>query len=223
MKRRIDAAPELANWTHRDPDDPAIALMQGAAVLGDILSFYQEHYANEAFLRTAAWRQSIAELVRLTGYRLAPGIRGRATFAFEVRGAQPVTLRAGFPVKADLKDVSAPAEFQTLDELIAWPHLGRFNLYRPRQYGLVIGIGQAQLEVATVGGVSSTPYAVRTQPASVVTASMIWSSTSCVERAAATRTTAALFDHRRVQLATLAAHNKGPPSIPGARVRKRAA
>src|SRR5262249_36742117 len=150
--RRIDAAPELAQWTHRDPDDPAIALLQGAALLGDILSFYQEHYANEAFLRTAAWRKSVAELVRLIGYRLAPGISGRATFAFEVRGTRPVTLRAGFPVKADLKDVSAPADFQTLDELIAWPHLGCFTLYRRRQYGVVIGGGQARLELAAVGG-----------------------------------------------------------------------
>lgn len=152
MTRRIDAAPELAAWTHRDADDPAIALMQGAAVLGDILSFYQEHYANEAFLRTAAWRQSVSELVRLTGYRLAPGIGGRATFAFETRGNRPVTLRAGFPVKADLRDVAASAEFQTVDELIAWPHLGRFNLYRPRQYGSVIAGGQAKLEIVTVGG-----------------------------------------------------------------------
>lgn len=152
MTRHIDAAPELAEWTHREPDDPAIALLQGAAVLGDILSFYQEHYANEAYLRTAAWRQSVAELVRLTGYRLAPGIGGRATFAFEVRGTKPVTLRAGFPLKADLRDVTPTAEFQTKEELVAWPHLGRFNLYRQRKYGWVIGGGQARLELACVGG-----------------------------------------------------------------------
>ena len=86
MIRRIDVAPELAAWTHRDSDDPGIALLEGAAIVGDILSFYQEHYANEAFLRTAAWRESVTELVRLTGYRLAPGLGGRATLAFEARG-----------------------------------------------------------------------------------------------------------------------------------------
>ncbi|MGH6689631.1 MAG: hypothetical protein ACREF4_02980, partial [Gammaproteobacteria bacterium] len=53
MTRSIDAAPELTAWTHRDADDPGIALLEGAAILGDILSFYQEHYANEAYLRTA--------------------------------------------------------------------------------------------------------------------------------------------------------------------------
>ena len=108
MTRSIDAATELSAWTHRDADDPGIALVQGAAILGDILSFYQEHYANEAFLRTAAWRESVAELVRLTGYRLAPGIGGRATLAFEARGTTPVTIRQGFPVKAELRDEATP-------------------------------------------------------------------------------------------------------------------
>jgi len=128
MRRSIDAAVPLSAWTHREPDDHAIALLQGAAIVGDILSFYQEHYANEAYLRTAAWRESVADLVRLTGYRLAPGLGGRATFAFELRGTQSVTIREGFPVKADLQDVADPAEFQTEAELIAYPQLGRFNL-----------------------------------------------------------------------------------------------
>lgn len=152
MTRRIDAALPLAAWTHRHPDDPAIALMEGAAILGDILTFYQEHYANEAFLRTASWRESIADLVRLTGYRLAPGIGGRATLAFEARGTRPVTIREGFPVKTDLADVATPADFQTDAELTAWPHLGRFNLFRKRNYDLVIDGNQARFELHSVNG-----------------------------------------------------------------------
>jgi hypothetical protein len=154
MTRIVDAAPELAAWTHRDADDPGVALLQGAAILGDILSFYQEHYANEAYLRTAAWRESVAELVRLTGYRLTPGIGGRATFAFEARGDAPITIREGFAVKADLADLPLPADFQTDAELIAWPHLGRFNLYRPRAYAATIAAGASSFEIASVGGAS---------------------------------------------------------------------
>jgi hypothetical protein len=150
MTRGIDAAPELAAWTHREADDPGIALLQGAAILGDILSFYQEHYANEAYLRTASWRESVAELVRLTGYRLAPGIGGRATLAFEVRGDKPVTLRSGFPIKAELTGQPTPADFQTDDELQAWPHLGRFHLYRPRTYAPTLPIGTTRFELNTV-------------------------------------------------------------------------
>jgi len=152
MKRSIDAAPELAAWTHRDADDPGIALLEGAAILGDILSFYQEHYANEAYLRTAAWRESVAELVRLTGYRLAPGIGGRATLAFEARGDKPVTIREGFPVKAELEDVEAPADFQTDAELIAWPQLGRFSLYRPRAYAPTLAADAISFELTSVDG-----------------------------------------------------------------------
>ena len=156
MTRRIDAAPELAAWTHRDPDDPGIALLQGAAIVGDILSFYQEHYANEAFLRTAAWRESVAELVRLTGYRLAPGIGGRATLAFEARGRSPVTIRDGFPVKLELADMAKPADFQTDAELTAWPHLGRCNLYRARDYGPIIQGGHARFELASSDGATDS-------------------------------------------------------------------
>ncbi len=152
MTRGIDAAPELSAWTHREVDDPGIALLQGAAILGDILTFYQEHYANEAFLRTAAWRESVAELVRLTGYRLAPGIGGRATLAFEARGDQPVSIAAGFAVKADLADAPLPADLQSSADLIVWPALGRFNLYRPRRYASVLAAQATQFELAAVDG-----------------------------------------------------------------------
>ncbi|MGZ5207232.1 MAG: hypothetical protein ACXWCI_20120, partial [Caldimonas sp.] len=60
---QIDADPALAGWTHRLPDDPGIALVEAAAIVGDILALYQETYANEAYLRTAQWRDSVAELV----------------------------------------------------------------------------------------------------------------------------------------------------------------
>lgn len=151
MRRAIDAAEPLAAWTHREADDPAIALLEGAAIVGDILSFYQEHYANEAWLRTAAWRESVAELVRLTGYRLAPGIGGRATLAFELRGTQPVTIRAGFPVKADLADVADAADFQTGAELVAHPQLGRFALYRARVPVSTLAAGTKTIELLAVG------------------------------------------------------------------------
>ena len=50
LLHQVNQTPKLKNWTHRTPDDPAIALLEGASILGDILTFYQETYANEAFL-----------------------------------------------------------------------------------------------------------------------------------------------------------------------------
>jgi hypothetical protein len=128
--RNLNSDDTLRSWTHREPDDPGIALLEGASILGDILTFYQETYANEAYLRTARWRESVADLVRLLGYRLSPGLGGRATFAFEVRGDKPVVIPAGFPVKAQVEGLEQPAEFETVGETIAYPRLSKFNLYR---------------------------------------------------------------------------------------------
>lgn len=127
----INKTPELQNWTHRAPDDPAVALLEGAAILGDILTFYQETYANEAFLRTAQWRDSIADLVRLLGYRLSPAVGGNAIFAFEIKKDETVVIPAGFPLKATLEKPPKPSDFETTEEITAYPWLSRFNLYRP--------------------------------------------------------------------------------------------
>jgi hypothetical protein len=130
--RNLNKNQVLEAWTHRDADDPGIALLEGASILGDILTFYQELYANEAYLGTAKWRESIADLVRLTGYRLSPGIGGHAVFAFEVKGDKPVIIPGGFQVKAQLEGSEKPEEFETASEVKAYPHLSRFHLYGPR-------------------------------------------------------------------------------------------
>ncbi len=132
---QINQTPNLKNWTHRASDDPAIALLEGASILGDILTFYQETYANEAFLRTAKWRESISDLVRLLGYRLSPAIGGNATFAFEIKKPEPVVIPKGFPLKATLKEIAQPSIFETKEEVKAYPWLNRFNLFKPLDEG----------------------------------------------------------------------------------------
>lgn len=133
MLRRVDEHPALAAWTHRLPDDPGIALIEAAAEVGDILSFYQDLYANEAYLGTAKWRDSVGLLVRLLGYRLAPGTGGRARLAFTAKGERPVTVPAGTGVKAQLDNPDPPAVLETGTDLVAYPALSAFHLYRPRR------------------------------------------------------------------------------------------
>ncbi len=131
LLRNLDKTPGLKQWTHRGADDPGIALLEGASILGDILTFYQQLYANEAYLRTARWRESISDLVRLLGYRLSPGLGGSSTFAFEVKGDRAISVPAGFPVKAEVEGLSKPADFETEANATAYPWLSKFNLYRP--------------------------------------------------------------------------------------------
>lgn len=131
LLRKLDLDPVLAPWSYRGPDDPGIALIEAGAILGDILTFYQEAYANELFLSTATLPRSIAGLVRLVGYRLSPGVGGRGVFAFEVTGDKPVTVPAGFPITADLAELPDTATFETVAELSAHPALGKFTLHSP--------------------------------------------------------------------------------------------
>jgi hypothetical protein len=131
MLRALDREDVLRRWTHRGADDPGIALLESGAVVADILTFYQQLYANEAYLRTARWRDSIAGLVRLLGYRPAPGIGGQADFAVEVTGDQSVLLPAGMAFKAKLEDGGPPADFESSQDVLACPALSRFALYKP--------------------------------------------------------------------------------------------
>lgn len=149
LLRALNQDPVLANWTHREADDPGIALLEGASILGDILTFYQELYANEAFLRTAQWRESVSDLVRMLGYRLSPGIGGKATFAFEVKGDKPVVVPKGFPISAKVEGVEKSVEFETLRETILYPALSKFHLYRPRRSNR-IKEGVNRLEVDSI-------------------------------------------------------------------------
>ncbi|MEM8699972.1 MAG: hypothetical protein AAGF44_12420, partial [Pseudomonadota bacterium] len=71
MLDRLTKSEPLQGWSHLSPDEPGIALLEGAALVGDILSFYQQLYANETKLATAAWDDTLRDLVRLTGYRPA--------------------------------------------------------------------------------------------------------------------------------------------------------
>src|SRR4051812_7879024 len=47
------AYPALASLRTREDDDPTIALIDAWSAVSDILTFYQERIANEAYLRTA--------------------------------------------------------------------------------------------------------------------------------------------------------------------------
>ncbi len=132
LLRNLNNAAVLSGWTHQAPDDPGIALLEGASILGDILTLYQDVYANEAYLPTATWRESIADLVHLLGYRLSPGLGGRGSFAFAVSGADPVTIPSAFPLTAQVTGLDGTSDFETAEPLVAYPWLNGFNLFRPQ-------------------------------------------------------------------------------------------
>jgi len=96
--------PELAALKSRNPDDPAIALLDSWATVADVLTFYQERIANEGYLRTATERRSILELARLIDYKLRPGVAATVylayTLAEDLSQRRPRRLRRSSPPAA---------------------------------------------------------------------------------------------------------------------------
>jgi hypothetical protein len=154
LLRKLNLDPVLAPWNYRGSDDLGIALIEGASILADILTFYQDLYANELYLPTATLAQSVAGLVRLAGYRLSPGVGGQGVFAFEVTGVKPVTIPAGFPVTADVMGLPETATFETTDNITAVPALSKFALYGPFSVpSIVTGATKFAVNTADLDGV----------------------------------------------------------------------
>ena len=112
----------LAGLRAREEDDFAIALIDAFAVMADVLGFYQERIANEAFLRTATERRSVLELAALLGYQPAPGVAADAWLAFTLQEAPgapalaslPVTIGAGTRTQSVPGPDEAPQTFETV-------------------------------------------------------------------------------------------------------------
>jgi predicted phage baseplate assembly protein len=143
----------LKALTTRARDDAAMALLDAWAVVGDVLTFYQERIANEGFLRPATERRSVLELARTIGYELSPGVAAGTWLAFEVEtpvGAPGQTLppdqralqqgvgsqgpaRAVVPAGTRVQSIPGPGErpqsFETSEALEARPE---WNALRPR-------------------------------------------------------------------------------------------
>jgi predicted phage baseplate assembly protein len=124
MLARLSSAPELARLTGRNPDDPAVALLDDAAVLGDLLTFYSERIANEGYLRTATEDQSLRLLGRLVGYAPRPGVAAGTYLAFTAdRDAAQRDVDVLVPAGMRAQSVPAPGQaaqpFETGEDLIA--------------------------------------------------------------------------------------------------------
>lgn len=127
----------LADLKTRDDDDFTIAIIDAWASACEVLSFYQERYANEAYIGTALERLSIGEIARLIGYRLHPGAAAETDLVFlmdDPPGAEPdvagLTIPLGTRVQSQPGPEETPQVFETLAPLsarVAW------NRFRPRQ------------------------------------------------------------------------------------------
>jgi predicted phage baseplate assembly protein len=129
MKARLSSSeyPGLAGLRTRDPSDWTIALLDGWASIGDVLTFYQERIANEGYVRTSTQRSSVLELGRTVGYALRPGVAASAYLAYTMDPAADATVPAGTLAQSTPMQGGQPQAFETSDDLHAkggWNVLG---------------------------------------------------------------------------------------------------
>jgi uncharacterized phage protein gp47/JayE len=119
----------LGRWTARQPDDYGIALLELWAVLGDILTFYQERIANEAYLRTARQRDSIRRLAAMLDYRLDPGVAAATVLAYTLDAGATVQVPVGLRAQSVPGQDETPQVFETVEAITARDVLNRVRVH----------------------------------------------------------------------------------------------
>jgi hypothetical protein len=120
--RLLQALPgeqELTEWQPGATGDLAVQLVEWWAYLADILTFYNERYANEQYLGTAIQPSSVNHLVQLLGYRPRPALGARGTLAALLTSTArlPVVLPQGMQVQSKPGPGQSPQLFE-LDQQV---------------------------------------------------------------------------------------------------------
>ena len=117
LDKKRETMPE---WTSESPNDFGVVLIELFAYVGDILSFYQDRIASEAFLSTATNRTSIVDISQTLGYR--PTGTTAATVEVEFTTNDAVTIPAGTEISTEtriaLEAAEDPVFFETVEDLV---------------------------------------------------------------------------------------------------------
>jgi hypothetical protein len=99
---------ELTAWRPGASGDLAMQMVEWWAYLADILTFYNERIANEAYLDTALLPESVNHLVQLLGYRPKPalGAKGQLAALLTPSARLPLTV----PARLQIQSKPGPGE-----------------------------------------------------------------------------------------------------------------
>jgi hypothetical protein len=103
----------FARWHEGTDGDYHTLFIELWAYLADILTFYQERIANEAYLGTATQRSSAVRLARLIDYKPGPGAAASGVAAFSAAKGKVVAVPAGFRVGSRAQPGKTAATFET--------------------------------------------------------------------------------------------------------------
>jgi hypothetical protein len=115
--------PALAGLRTRNSSDFSIALVDAWSEVLDILTFYTERLANEAWLGTAVEGRSVFELVRLIGYKPSPGVSAATVLVFTLASSAGSPATVPIPAGSRVQSVPGPGQqpqvFETSADLTA--------------------------------------------------------------------------------------------------------
>jgi hypothetical protein len=109
----------FANWREGAEGDYHTVFVELWAYLADILTFYQERIANEAYIGTATQRDSSRLLAQLINYRPSPGAGASGLVAFIVARGRVAVVPRAFRVASRAQPGRAAAVFETSSPLTA--------------------------------------------------------------------------------------------------------
>lgn len=81
-------------WTNRDAADFGITLIELFSYMGDVLNYYIDRSANEAFITTASQRDNVLQLARLLSYSPTQSTASKVTVTFQNDTASPIVVPA---------------------------------------------------------------------------------------------------------------------------------
>ena len=115
----LGRVPRLTDrWTDFNASDLGVVLLELFCGVGDMLAYYLDAQAGEAYLPTARQRQNVIQLCRLIGYRLDSPVAATTTLRFSL--AEPLeadlVIPAGTVASARLDD--GDVDFETVEETI---------------------------------------------------------------------------------------------------------
>jgi len=108
--------PQLTDrWTDFNESDLGVVLLELFCGVGDMLAYYLDAQAAEAFLPTARQRQNVINLCKLIGYRLDSPVAATTALRFALSTASPddITIPDRTVCKAKLDD--GDVEFETIE------------------------------------------------------------------------------------------------------------
>lgn len=113
IERKRELLPE---WTSEAPGDFGIVLIELFAYMGDILSFYGDRTATEAYLSTATQRRSILALAEMLDYTVTNNVPATAEVTFTV--SADITVPAGTQVQTSNRAAIEAGEDPVIFEVV---------------------------------------------------------------------------------------------------------